>query len=483
MASSSGHEARNYIDVTLVHADLAPEDVQVHLCDGKETISQLFSFDVQIVYLNPAGLPVEALAGTIVSLVFTRAGEELRQIHGIIAAIDENLHDQTEHRTYSLRVVPRAYQLTLVETQEVFLDLSVPQIIEQKLVEVGLGGQDYELRLSGTYPVRDLVIQYRETDLAFISRLAEHLGISFYFDFSGGADRIVFTDQMEGFAEGPPALLRTRGDQTDVYRLDLRTQIIPSAYAVQDYNYRTPQVDIQGLCEAPGAFAGGVVEYGSHHKTPEEGAALAAIRAEERQASRRVYTGMSDLCRFGAGTRVAIEGPHAASVLITEVVHRARRPVLTHGGQAPDRDYENTFRAVPAGQTYRPPRVTPRPRIHGLVNAVIEHPIDQGVERWSVLDDWGRYTVRFLFDTAAHGPKHSRQIRMVQPHVGTNYGMRFPLKPGMEVMIGFVDGDPDRPVIVGGVYRPDTPSPVTVQNATINKLKSESGVLIEFRDA
>jgi type VI secretion system secreted protein VgrG len=471
----------DYVDVRLESSEFPTDDIQVHKVSGTEAISRLFSFDIDVVTLDPGGLDAAAIAGSHASLVLLRSDVEVRRIHGIIVSVEAPLDLRAEPAVYRLRLVPRAFKLSLVETQEVFLKTAVPAILKDKLERVSLGSADVELRLGGDYPERELVIQYKETDLAFVSRLAEHLGISFFFEHDKGVDALVFSDQQASFPKLDPVLLRVEGDQRDVYRLGLKTSLIPAVYAVQDYNYRTPQVELSSVHELADGFAGGVVEYGGHFKTPEEGNDLARVRAEERQVEQRVYTGESDLPGLTAGRRVLIEGPSPVEVLLISVEHEASRPVLTHGSA--ERHYKNRFRAIPVEHTYRPPRVTPKPRIFGLVNGIIEHGIENGVERWAKIDESGRYWVRFSFDTAEHKPKQSHPIRMIQPHAGTHYGMHFPLKPGTEVLVGFVDGDPDRPLIVGAVYRPDTPSPVTSANATINKLQSESGVIIEIHDA
>jgi type VI secretion system secreted protein VgrG len=254
-------------------------------------------------------------------------------------------------------------------------------------------------------------------------------------------------------------------------------------------------VDLTGEHELPEGHSGGVVENGAHVKTPEESAALAKIRAEEQQVEQLVYTGESDLPMFSAGRRFTLESAIPAEfsnvrpsspttmLVLVEVTHEASFSVLTHGGEGDERHYKNTFRAIPDEHTYRPPRLTPRPRIHGLITGIVDPGPGEEVGREAKLDTWGRYMVRFLFDTAEHKGKQSHPIRMMQPHAGANYGMHFPLKPGVEVLLGFIDGDPDRPLIVGATYRPDTPSPVTSVDPTMNRLKSESGVIIEIYDA
>jgi type VI secretion system secreted protein VgrG len=466
------------------------EHVQIHTLSGKEAISQLFWFDLGIVSLDGA-LTAAAMEGMDATIVFKTEDEEIRRVHGMIAEIEDMLDTEVETRSFKLRFVPRAHRLTLIQTQEIYMDLSVPEIIRQKLELVGLAA-DVELRLHGTYPQREFVVQYQETDLAFISRLAEHLGISFFFEHEDGRDKIVFTDYPKGFqpVSGRNVLpFRGRGEERDVFQMQARTRLIPKNYMLQDYNYRTPQVDLSASAQAAAGLAGGIVEQGAHFKTPDEGKALAEVRAEELQASHLVYSGRSDVCSFSAGARFSLRehprlGDGATEFLLVSVEHRAAQAVATHGaGKEPDR-YTNTFSAIAGSLSYRPPRTTPCPRIYGVATGIVEQlpgaPSDQ---QHAMIDEQGRYVVRFLFDTAPQGlRKASRPVRMAQPHAGPNYGMHFPLKPGIEVLLIFIDGDPDRPLIVGSVPNPITPSPVVQRNSVINRIKTASGVLIEMKD-
>lgn len=484
-----------FIEMRLESPDFSCDKLQIHKVLGKERVSQLFSFDIEVVSLDPPIMAAKSVLGARASLVVLRDDLEVRRFHGILVERSHELDDQTEHETFFLRLVPRAYRLGMVETQELFLEMSVPEIIEKKLLQVGFSADDFDLRLASSYPKREIVVQYKESDLAFLSRLCEHLGISFFFEHDEARDRIVFSDFQEAFPSVPSAPLRPRGDHRDVYQLARRERVIPALYAVRDYNYRTPHVDLTGEHELPDGYAGGVVENGAHVKTPEESTALAKVRAEERQVEKLVYTGESDLPIFSAGRRFLLESPILAELssdepttsttplVLFEVTHDASFSVLVHGGEGTENHYKNTFRAIPEEHTYRPPRVTPRPRIHGLITGIVDPGPGEEAGREAKLDSWGRYMVRFLFDTAEHAGKQSHPIRMMQPHAGANYGMHFPLKPGVEVLLGFVDGDPDRPLIVGATYRPDTPSPVTSDEPTMNRLKSESGVIIEIHDA
>jgi type VI secretion system secreted protein VgrG len=478
--------------LTLESTEFDCEHLRIHKLTGVEAISRLFAFDLEVVCLDRGGVPLEAMLGASVIIDVQRldpAGDGSpvgRRIHGMVAEVDDLMAASADLRVYRLRVTPRAHRLTLAEMQDILMGVTVPEILTQKLAAVGLEGPDVVLRLHGTYEPREFVVQYKETDLAFVSRLAEHLGISFFFDQENESDQLVFTDYAQGF--GTPGHLPTlpfheRGVENDVFALEAKHRLIPTYYAVRDYNYRLPQVDLTSDHEVPTGYGGGVIEFGAHHKSPQEGKALAQVRAEERLATQLVYTGKSALPSISAGMRFKLAGHPDAdelTLLVVEVEHEARQTVGGYGeGQ---QRYTNSFRAIPADRTYRPPRLTPRPRIPGLVTGIVD-PGPTGPGRHAKLDEHGRYTVRFLFDSTAPGERPaSRPVRMVQNHVGENYGTHYPLQPGVEVVLGFIDGDPDRPIIVGAVPNPLKPSPVTNAEANVHRVRTSTGIQVDMAE-
>ena len=463
--------------------------LQVFEVEGREAISQLFSFDVGVVSTSLAGLDPEQVQGAVACLVMEVGGVEIRRIHGMIAEVEDLLDTEPSTRTYRLRLVPRAFRLSLVHTQEIFMDLSVPEIITKKLELLAFQGADFELRLLSTYAPRDFVVQYKETDLAFVQRLAEHEGISFFFESADGKDKIIFTDHQAGFQPVPEHVavpFRGKGDHRDVYKLTSRTRVVPSAHVVHDYNYRTPHVDPTGNADAPSGVAGGIVEYGAHVRTQADAAALAQIRAQETETNHVVYSGQSDLGWVSAGFPFTLLGHPKIldlGLLVTEVRHKVRKPVALHSeGEV---YYNNHFHAISSSLVFRPARVTPRPRIQGVLHAVIEGETPNMETKFARLDDQGRYIVRMMFDTSgAEGRSaFSHRVRMAQPHVGTQWGTHMPLKPGTEVVVAFIDGDPDRPVIVGGVPNPLTRSVVVQKSAPAHRIITATGIMIEMKDA
>ncbi len=436
-------------------------------------------------------LPEGAQIGEEAAIVFLLDQTEVRRVYGVLGAIRARIgvRQGEDLALYGLRIVPRAARLALVETQEVYLGQSIPDILRAKLERQGFDGADFDLRFIGAYAPRPIVVQYAESDLAFVSRLAEHVGAGFCFEHEDGRDRLVFADHADGY----PRLAGTaevpftgRGEAGGVFALERVTELTPTSYIVQDYNYRTPGLDLSACADLATGNGGGVVEYGCHVKTPAEAEQVAHVRSEERRSRQLFYEGKSGAMELSAGRRAAIldvpraHGPQ--KVLIVEVTHDAFIPVFDEDAGVEAR-YANTFRAVleQEGFTYRPPRRTPRPQIAGVVTGVVQPGPDGETGGVAQIDAEGRYTVQLHFDTAQPGAqKASHPIRMAQPFAGPGYGMHLPLRRGTEVLVAFANGDPDRPIIVGALYNATSPSPVVGANATRHQIRSSSGVLFEL---
>jgi type VI secretion system secreted protein VgrG len=489
-------------DVRIESGDFPCERIQVREVAGTERISQLFSFDVTLASLEPSGPGATDLIGCSVALLFTEDGAEVRRVCGMISRAVDLLETESEHAAYRVQIVPRAFRLTLVRTQDVYVGLSVPDIVKRKLALAGLDQVSAFHLMSGAekrYPKREYVIQYQESDLSFVSRLCEHVGVSFYFSHDQEkGDQMVFTDYNAGFPAhdaaaghrlgahpGGVARYSGRGETTDIYRLTVAAEVIPALYAVSDYNYEKPLVDLSRWHEVPEGFGGGIIEYGANVRDGEESAMLARVRAEEHQARSLIFQGEADLCTLSAGRTFRLaDHPRLPEqeLLVIEAEHRYVSSVFG-GGSGEEARYVNVFRAIPAAAPYRPPRVTPRPLIPGVVHGIVEaEPGAQSDRPW--IDDQGRYIIRVLFDTAERGERQraSLPIRMAQAHSGPNYGIHFPLRPNTEVLLVFTGGDPDRPTLIASVPNAVTPTPVVDRIATYHRIRTASGVMIEIDD-
>lgn len=494
------------LTVSLESTDLTTDgivmaDIEIYKLRGVEKINQPFEYRVRLVYKQTTPIPSETLLGAGVSLVFKRDAVEKRRVHGMVRAARDHMDADKSYIVYDLVIVPRLWDLSRVEQLDVYLGKTVKEILEDKLQAIQLStGTDYSLGgVTGSYPAREFVLQYRETDLSFVQRLAEHVGICSYFDHSGSVDKVVFLDtgSFPDISEPAGELpFLASGLKTDVYRLRTVHRAVSHKVICKDYNYRTPS-DIVSNDAAPdviidSAGAGTVIDYGSHPLDATEATALATVRAQERGAVREVYHGVADFQSIQAGVCFTLTSHprNPPKLLVVEAHYRASQ-AATGMATPTNPGFEVRFSAIAASRRYRPPRVTPKPRIRGVLSAVVQQDsLTAGpgaIAASPALDAQGRYLIKFKFDdrlqtdgvTQRNG---SHRVRMAHALAGHYYGWHFPLRKGVEVMVAFEDGDPDRPVIVGAIHHPLSKSPVVDVSQSKNRLKTESGVLLEIED-
>lgn len=469
--------------VTVKSPGFGDKDVHVVSADGHDSISTLFAIDLLVTCTHD--LDHSDVLESALTVAFTKDGKLVREVHGMAASIREIVTAETDQRNYRLQLVPRMWKGTLNERIDIYMDMSVPEIVQKKLEEISFKlGDDFMFKLRGSYDKREFVVQYRESDVAFISRLTEQLGISFCFEHTSGRDVVVFSDDNSAFqpiAADFRVGLRTAVGDFGVQTLESRTTHTPGKYVVRDYNYRTPSVDLTGDKDIRQGSGGVIVEYGAHFKTPDEGKWYAGVRAQEIETQRFVHDGTGTDARFRAGSTFTLEGHPRGELelLITDVTHRVRQAGMG-GASADDASYEMTFSAIAQTTTYRPPRRTPKPKVHGVLTGVID---TAAKGQYAELDPEGRYRVKFLYDTAETSDAlASRPVRMAQPHSGAGYGMHFPLRQGVEVVLTCVDGDPDRPIIASTVPNASTPSPVAGGNNARNIIRTGGGNEINIDD-
>ncbi len=415
---------------------------------------------------------------------------------------------------------PRVSQLLMVKSYAVFVSLTRRALFEAILNRYELvrrqppESSDYEIVLAeeaGSEPrLVELAIQYGETDLDFLARRAENDGICGYFEHGEEHECLVLTDLPSRFrpCEGAEEIRFDRsGAARDVFELTERAVLATDGYIVRGHDYERPEHPVEAIRSAatmlreghvsprsdstasepeePGVpHMGGVYEFGLS-RTADQAEELAQIRIEEVLCWQKVYHGRSTVLAFRAGGRsVLTEHPdHLTSplpLLFSEVTHRL---VLGHDGEGPGTyEYVNEFVAVRGDRPFRPARTRPTPRMPSVVTATIQdRPSVVQPSSDAVLDEQGRYHVHFRFDTESplQGLR-SCPVRMAQPFVGQREGFHLPLRPGTEVLVSFIDGHPDRPVIVGAV--PDTlhPSVVNANEPHLHRIRSPHGATIEF---
>jgi type VI secretion system secreted protein VgrG len=447
---------------------------------GQEALSALFRFEVEV--LCPASLNGDTLLGQPAVATVTREASEAAHFHGIVQQIDFIGHQADgsgqELYRYTLTLVPRLWLLAQGQDFRIFQNRSVPEIIEEVLGSHQVS--DYRLDLQRQYRRRDYCVQYCESSFAFLSRLMEEEGILYYFVHGASRHEVVFADGATTPPEASPAMLRYL--MADIARAEDSIEewtetvsLLPGAIAVTDFNQEKPlaplgvQTSIRGA--PPGATDIEVFQYPGRYPERDDGETLARLQAEHFEANRRVAVGRSNAPGLRAGHGFSLAGHPAAGrdgrFIVTEAYHAAQND-LAGGGAG----YSNRFRCADAAHVPRPARATPRPVVEGPQTATVVGPKGEEIHT----DRQGRIKLRFHWDRRARNEAgDSCWVRVAQSAAGNGWGFQWIPRVGMEVLVEFLDGDPDRPLVTGVVYNGVNRPPYDLPGqATVSSLKTMS---------
>jgi type VI secretion system secreted protein VgrG len=484
--------------IELLFGGDATPDVQwaVQAATLDEQLNEPYTLTLKLATDTVGAEPVKLL-GQPVHLTVIR-GAAARMVTGIVSSVKEG---STSPLTVSAYVVVRPALDALrhrVNTR-IFQEKTVPQILEQVLGE-GLRPYKRSLdnRLSRTYRPCDYRVQYDESDFAFCERLMEEEGIVYWFEVEGEAELMVLADDdrhygaIESihdaalqFAEYTSSV----GGHEYVGELFATSQVRPTKLATRHHDWARPSFAQDGASndepagDTPhGAFVSPPREVYEHDEAPltsEPGGTTYAadkddqvrIRREAMKHDARVSTGWSTVFGMRVGATFTLGGHPRADLdgeyLVTSVTHD-----LAGGGL----HYRNDFWCLPSDVSFRPRRVTPRPRIHSIQTATVVGPAGEEIHT----DEHGRIKVQFHWDRLGARDEHSScWVRVMQPWAGPGWGFVFIPRIGMEVVVNFVDGDPDRPLVMGSVYNGDNappyPLPAEKTKSTIKTNSSLGG--------
>jgi type VI secretion system secreted protein VgrG len=469
---------------------------------GHERLSHLFEFELLLQRKGPPLTDAELEDVVRQPCVVALGQKEGDLVHGMLTSIEHI--DSTRHvnQLYVGKMVPQVALLDLGLRCGIYEDLTIPEIVKEILSGHGLSaGTHFQIKVTeeAKSPKREYVVQYQESDWAFIQRWLEHEGYFYWFDHKKEGAKLVIADANNDASKiQDPAVISfrernnlvTAGEST-IWGLNVIQRRVPKQVTVLDYNHRRPTELLVSTSDVDKGGFGHVYNYGEHVKDRDVAKAVVKLRAELLASDRRVVKGTTDCSRFRVGHVFELEnhfvGGYDGKYLITAVEHRAGFDVPSMrlgqgdlGGPENARMYEARFEAIPYATPFRPKRVTPWPRVKGLINGHVE--ADTSGD-YAQIDPEGRYKVKMPFDLGNRkGLASSRWIRMSQAYAGAGYGQHFPLHKGTEVLLGHIDGDPDRPIIVGAVPNAATPGPVVDANATQSVMQTASGMRVEWED-
>jgi type VI secretion system secreted protein VgrG len=445
-----------------------PDTFGVVSFKGAEGLSRCYEFEINLVS-EKADIDLTQMLDNPATLTILREEGDI-PFNGILAQF-EQLHEAHGYVFYRAALVPK-----------------------------GLTALDFDLRLQKDYPKREYVCQYRESHLSFTFRWMEREGIYFYFEQNENGEKAVITDTSLSHTEmsegktmyySPPSGLDEPHREEVIKAFICRQKMLPAKVLLKDYNYRKPSVDMTGQADVTGNGRGEVFIYGEHFRTPEEGDSLARIRAEELLCQEQRFMGESTIPYLRPGYLFDLEDHYRddfnQKYLTIELEHEGSQAGylvagLQEGLSEMEKQpyYRNSFTAIPSSVQYRPARQNEKPRFSGTMNAKIDA---SGLGKYAELDGHGRYKVLLPFDLSGRKDgKASAYFRMAQPYAGTDHGMHFPLHKGTEVLLTFIDGDPDRPLIAAAVPNPETPSVINNLNPTAAGIKSGGGNQVIMQD-
>jgi type VI secretion system secreted protein VgrG len=451
---------------------------------GHEGISRLFRFNLDLLSDNNS-ISFDDIVGQNVSISVTLSDQTLRYFNGFVSRFAQSGSD-ARFTHYQMEVVPWLWFLTRNANCRIFQNMSYPDIVQQVFSDAGFS--DFKSSLTGSYDPQEYCVQYRESDFNFVSRLMEHVGIFYFFEHENGKHTLVLADSTSAYQPCPgqsSAQFDQAGGGRDaddvVTGWNMEQELRTGKYSVTDYNFQTPSTSLLSseptVVEVDGNTNYEMYDYPGIHLTQSDGAAVAKLRMQEEEATHMVMSGSSTCRVFTSGYQFDLEDHYRddmnASYLLTEVQHVASEGGsynMTGGGAG--ESYSNHFTCIPADVPFRPPRVTHKPFVQGPQPALVVG--KAGEEIW--VDNYGRVIVQFYWDRLGNNDENSScWVRVSQPWAGGNWGAMWIPRIGQEVIVSFLEGDPDRPIITGRVYNAEEMPPYPLpDNQTVSTFKSRS---------
>ncbi|MEW5766830.1 MAG: type VI secretion system tip protein TssI/VgrG [bacterium] len=470
-------------DFTFEAQDYSGE-LRVVSFSGSEGISSLFRFSLELAS-EDAEIDFETIVGK--PAILTIYGEEReRYVSGIVSRFEQNAVG-ARFTQYSAELVPAVWLLSYRYKCRIFQEKTVEEIITQVLEEAGIPSDRFRFSLQNQYQPCEYCVQYQESELNFISRLMEEEGIFYFFEHTDSGHVLVMadSDSVHVPIESPDTVIfhEPRGgvpSEEHVSEWSYSEEVRPGAVMLRDFNFQQPTLDLQKTADAGRDTALEIYHYPGEYQTAEAGQNLAAIQLEEFQASRQIGAGSSVCRRFLPGFRFTLDQHPRASFnqeyLLTSVSHTGSQPQVLEeeAGGGGGAVYENQFGVIPYSTPYRPSRTTPKPRVQGTQTAIVVGP--SGEEIYT--DEHGRVKVQFHWDREGQNDENSScWIRVSQLWAGANWGAMWIPRIGHEVIVDFLEGDPDRPIITGRVYHGDNRPPYPLPDEkTKGTIKSDSSL-------
>lgn len=431
-----------------------------HRMDLREQLGQPFECELHL--RSDTDVDFDRILGEEVTVAFG-TDESERHLHGYVCTF-EQVPGDLRQAGYRAVVRPFLWFLTRSSNCRIFQEQSVPDIVKSVLKDHGFS--DVTDRLSGDYRKREFCVQYGESDLDFISRLTAEEGIYFYFAHGENRHDLVLADDQSSHSEvggsetipyfGPGD--SNRRDRDHIYGLRASRSVQPGAVVFKAYDFTRPKADLLVRREAPKQHAHGTYEryeYADHYRERGDGEHYVARRMEELAAEHdRVHLD-GNIHALGAGDLFTLEGHPREDQNRKYLIVAASYALTLDPGAGAD-PFSSHLEVMPAAEPFRAACVTRRGHMPGPQTAIVVG--KSGEEHW--VDEYGRVKVQFQWDRDGQSNENSScWVRVSQPWAGGGFGAFQMPRVGEEVIVDFLGGDPDYPIIIGRVYNKDNAFP------------------------
>lgn len=445
---------------------------------GVERISELFEYSL-IMTAEKNDLKFDDFMGKSATVTIT-VGSEKRTFNGIIGEFIQNdtpFEKLKFHNVYKAKVFPTLWLLNFSGQCRIFQNESTLDIIKKVLSEHKIKISD-KVNSAGKSK-REYCVQYNETDLAFISRLMEQEGIFYFFEQSEGSHTLVLADTKNSHSDCPNASsvdFHDSGPGTPfintVSSCYISQRVVPKSSTFRSYNYLKPTTNLKVNKSGPGdAHGGEIVRYEQIYKEKGRGDDYVKVKIESDDAFQKMVNGVSLIPFFIAGYKYSLKKHPRKDAnktyILYEVIHEAKI--------VPEEDqntvYKNTYSAFPDSTDFKPVQKTPWPRIHGTQTAKVTGKKNEEI----YTEEYGRIKVKFHWDPSDKNDEStSCWIRVATLWSGKKWGTLFTPRIGQEVVVSFIDGDPDKPLIIGSVYNGEHKPPYLPSDPTKSTIKTQT---------
>lgn len=454
-----------------------------------EELGRMFRFDLDLLSRDP-NIKFEKILGQNITIRLELSGNRKRYFNGYVSRFSQ-VGTSGIYHAYRATVQPWLWFLTRTADCRIFQSKTVPDIIKEVFREHGF--TDIRDALSGvTYRTWDYCVQYRETDFNFVSRLMEQEGIYYYFTHEQNKHTLVLANAMSSHEAFPgyeqityyPPENQQHRREDHIFGWSLTQEVQPGIYALNDYDFKQPKANLQvksSISRKHDRATMEIYDYPGEYVTSDEGESCARTRMEELQAEFEKAHGQANTRGLAVGSTFKLQGyprtDQNREYLVVSATH-----VLTSDAydSAPaigaGETYSCTFSVMHIQETFRPARLTPKPIVQGPQTAVVVGPSGEEIHT----DKYGRVKVQFHWDRYSKADDTSScWMRVGQLWAGNGWGSMYIPRIGQEVIVDFLEGDPDQPIVTGSVYRgsnmPPYPLPEEMTKSTIKSNSSKGG--------